>query len=84
MDYGCPVCNGLRQAKVSCHACSHSLADRGRLQDDFSDYSPYREIDDLRKTNGYFDLQAGQCMHVFFCERCGNTETLGIVEAYLS
>ena len=84
MDFGCPVCTGLRQAKVSCRSCSNTMEDRGRLQDNFSDYSPYREIDDLRRTNGYLDLKAGQCMHVFFCERCGTEETLGITEEHLS
>lgn len=83
MDFGCPVCNGLREAEVSCRSCANTMENHGRLEDAFSDYSPYREIDDLRKTNGYFDLEAGQCMHVFFCEQCGDTETFGISEEYL-
>lgn len=83
MDYGCPVCNGLRQAAVSCRSCGSMMADTGRLEDAFGDYSPYREIDDLRKTNGYLDLATGHCMHVFICQQCGNEATLGIAEAYL-
>lgn len=83
MGFGCPVCNGLRQADASCTRCGNTMEDTGRLENYFADYSPYREIDDLRKTNGYLDLETGHCIHVFFCHECKHEATVGIPEEYL-
>lgn len=84
MDFGCPVCNGLRDTHVHCPACGHLLEDRGRLEQAFGDYSPYREIDDLRRTNAYVDLQRNQCMHLFYCPTCKQQKAIGIREEVLT
>ena len=80
MGFGCPVCNGLSEAEAHCRRCGRLMRDAGRLQDYYADYSPYREIDSLRRTNGYLDLQAGYCMHTFYCPECELEEVRGIPE----
>lgn len=84
MDFGCPVCNGLNDAHVNCSTCVHPLEDRGRLEQVFDDYSPYREIDDLRRTNAYLDLQMNQCMHLLYCPTCEQEKVIGIPEKVLT
>lgn len=80
MAFGCPVCNGLKHMDVECSRCGALMDDTGRLTDLYADYSPYREIDDLRMTNGFPDLANEQCLHVFYCSLCGQEETVGIAE----
>lgn len=83
MAFGCPVCNGLREEDAACRYCGSKMEDTGRLENLFDDYSPYREIDHLRMTNGYLDLQQGECMHLFFCNRCNRRDVRGIPEEVL-
>ncbi|GAB7388827.1 hypothetical protein BSNK01_26650 [Bacillaceae bacterium] len=66
----CPVCNGLASLGARCPHCKERMIDGGRLGDYYGDYSPYREIDDLKATNGYPDLRNGECWHLAFCPRC--------------
>lgn len=83
MAFGCPVCNGLREAERLCPACGDKMEDTGRLEDTFDDYSPYREIDDVRMTNGYSDLEQNVCMHLFVCTRCGREAVHSVEEGEL-
>lgn len=83
MAFGCPVCNGFREEIAACRLCGHKMEDTGRLENAFDDYSPYRDIEHLRMTNAYLDLQAGECLHLFICQRCNHKDIRGISEEIL-
>jgi len=80
MSYLCPVCNGLKALEASCQYCQHFLDDYGRLEQTYDPYSPYREIDDLRMTNGYSDLQTHKCLHLASCPSCGKDHLIAVEE----
>jgi hypothetical protein len=69
-NYVCPVCNGFEIINQPCPACNTSLADYGPISYLYANYSPYRPIDDLKKTDGFFDVSTHQCPHLLFCETC--------------
>lgn len=83
MDIGCPVCNGLALIVACCSRCGTLLTDAGRLENNYADYSPYREIDDLRLTNNFPDLNVSQCLHVLYCNQCQREEITGVSEKVL-
>ncbi len=67
----CPVCNGFAPLEEKiCPECGGHLADQGRFTDLLSDYSPYRDIDDMKMTDGYQDLGKHLCPHILFCTSC--------------
>ncbi|MBA4493757.1 hypothetical protein ACFO25_05110 [Paenactinomyces guangxiensis] len=70
-SYACPVCNGFDNFLANCPDCGAPLADFGRIFDFFADYSPYRPIDDLKMTDGWFDLATHKCPHQVYCPQCG-------------
>ena len=79
MSY-CPVCNGLDSFEYICPKCQSKMEDSGKLSDFFSDYSPYREIDDVNLTNGFLDVQENLCLHVAYCPQCGYDQITTINE----
>ncbi|MGG4496047.1 hypothetical protein [Brevibacillus reuszeri] len=70
MNYLCPACNGLAALAKECPRCGQLLSDAGRLYDYYGDYSPYREIDDVKMDNGYPDRHNHQCLHTGWCPHC--------------
>lgn len=70
----CPICNGLTSLQASCEHCGSPIEDNGRLNDLYGPYSPYREIDHLKLTNGYSDLAHQQCIHVAYCPNCSHQQ----------
>lgn len=76
----CPLCNGFTIFQHTCTTCSGEMKDAGKVYDLYSDYSPYRSIDDLKMTNGYADIQEQQCIHFTYCSVCGHEEIIGINE----
>lgn len=76
----CPICNGFATFQQACFKCSGEMKDVGKVYDLYSDYSPYRPIDDIKMTDGYADLQHNQCMHFTYCLTCGHEEIIGIDE----
>ncbi|GGE06871.1 hypothetical protein GCM10011571_05020 [Marinithermofilum abyssi] len=84
MTTGCPVCNGLSDLYVYCARCGQPLEDIGRLLDLFGDYSPYRPINDLKKTDGIEDdLAYNQCPHSLYCWQCGDYQLHMVAERSL-
>lgn len=73
-SFVCPVCNGFKTLISLCPNCGQSLDDQGRLFDFFSDYSPYRPIDDLKKTDHLPDLANHLCPHQVICSSCNYTD----------
>ena len=83
--YACPVCNGFSALEDHrCPGCGHVLEDNGRFTDLFSDYSPYREIDDLKMTDGLTDLKTRQCPHALTCPACVHSKVLMVDEIPIS
>lgn len=80
MQHICPYCNALATFQAACSQCGQNLTDTGRLADYYGDYSPYREIDDSKLTNGYNDLANALCIHVGWCEHCHREQLLAIRE----
>jgi hypothetical protein len=80
MDYMCPICNGLAALSHNCSQCGSKMEDHGRFDSFLSDYSPYRQIDDLKMTNTFIDLASKQCIHVTFCPQCQTTENVAVSE----
>lgn len=70
MPFQCPVCNGLEPLRFPCPRCGTITRDMGRISDYYAPYSPYREIDDLKRTNGAPDLRLHQCIHAACCPEC--------------
>lgn len=80
MSYLCPVCNGFDTLQEDCPRCQTTMIDGGRLYDYYSDYSPYREIDDAKLDNGYSDLLHHHCLHACWCPACAAERTVIIEE----
>ncbi|MDX8363350.1 hypothetical protein [Cytobacillus sp. IB215316] len=67
----CPLCNGLGNFSVNCPVCGEGSEDRGRVMDYYDDYSPYMEIDHLKRNDGYgTTLSNHECPHILFCATC--------------
>lgn len=66
----CPVCNGLNQLNARCPQCGEDLNDQGPVQHFYGPYSAYRPIEDIKKTNGFSDMENGQCIHLTVCTLC--------------
>lgn len=71
MSYFCEVCNGMSALEVPCPKCLQKAEDCGRYNDYLGPYSPYRGIEDLSLTNGFYDLEQHTCVHLLNCEHCG-------------
>ncbi len=80
MSYICPVCNGLTTLHETCSNCQHHLDDYGRLDNIWGPYSPYREIDHLKMTNGYIDVENHSCIHLASCPVCGRDHIITVKE----
>ena len=50
------------------------------LSDLLADYSPYRPIDDMKRTDGLNDLHSHRCPHNLGCPQCGWSELYMIAE----
>jgi len=70
MNWICPICNGLAASVTQCPACGQLLDDEGRISDFTGDYSPYRPIEDLKLSNGYYDARDHLCLHFQVCNHC--------------
>ncbi len=82
MSYVCPVCNGLIKLNAICHLCQEQLDDYGKLEQLYDPYSPYREIDALKMTNGYDDYRTHHCIHIATCTNCNKNYIIQIDEFY--
>lgn len=71
VSYICLICNGMKTFERNCPQCGKRMADGGRLDDYSGPYSPYREIEHLKLTNGYFDAANHLCVHHTYCGVCG-------------
>lgn len=77
----CLYCNGLKTIATSCPQCSAPMEDRGKVSDYYLDYSPYREIEDLKMTDGYeHDHEQHECMHYICCPACGHIQVQAFKE----
>lgn len=76
----CPACNAFAILKYACPACSHSMEDQGRFDAYTMDYAPYRPMDDMKLSNGFYDLQTHRCVHLVYCPRCQRDERVYLDE----
>jgi hypothetical protein len=57
------------------------MIESGRLMDYYDDYSPYMEIELLKREDGYPNTTSGQqCPHVFRCPQCHHDDLVFIIE----
>ncbi|MFY0544752.1 hypothetical protein [Brevibacillus sp. H7] len=80
MNHLCPICNGFHALRAVCRACGQTLDDSGRIYDYYGDYSPYREIDDSKLSNGFPDFQYHLCIHVGWCPACRQEQLVSVRE----
>ncbi|SDI45117.1 hypothetical protein [Paenibacillus naphthalenovorans] len=80
MSYYCAVCNGMELLECACPVCGHPAQDEGKLSDFYGPYSPYRNIDDLKLTNGFIDLEQHICVHSIYCPECGRSSAQPVRE----
>ncbi|UFJ39660.1 hypothetical protein LOK74_16580 [Brevibacillus humidisoli] len=80
MNLMCPVCNSFMPLYAGCPRCSQPMQDAGRLADYFGDYSPYRPIDDSKRTNGLPDLAHHVCVHIAWCPNCREEQRIAVKE----
>lgn len=58
------------------------MKDAGKQSDYFAPYSPYRESDDLKLSNGILnDATDHMCIHVLYCSSCNKKQVATIYEA---
>jgi hypothetical protein len=77
----CPLCNGLRELHFFCSCCQGKLEDQGKVTDYFENYSPYMEIDIMKRFDGYpTTFSKHECVHLFYCPYCQNEEVRFIKE----
>jgi hypothetical protein len=80
MSFYCAVCNGMESVRAKCPKCKSPVTDHGRFNDFLGPYAPYRDIEDISMTNGFFDVRNHECIHVLSCPNCRKTFTLGFPE----
>lgn len=80
MNTLCPVCNGLHEINDRCPSCGNVTQDLGKVSDYWAPYSPYREIEDLKMTNGYIDAIAQRCIHKMYCDACQHSYVYSVAE----
>lgn len=61
----CPVCNSLVEEIKICPNCGRQMADAGKIQDYYDDYSPYL-AQDIYQDN----VDSDHCVHLFACPYC--------------
>lgn len=67
----CPLCNGIDIVRAACDRCGIQLEDKGRIIDYFDDYSPYLEMEDMKKIDGIpNDYKKQKCPHLLLCPQC--------------
>jgi hypothetical protein len=71
LSYACPVCNGFISFPFRCPGCGVPLTDGGRFQDLLAAYSPYRPIEEMKRTDGWIDQSTHHCPHQATCSQCG-------------
>lgn len=77
----CPVCNGLKELRVSCSICHSEMENRGMVMDYEDEYSAYEEIDTLKMNDGFPEtFKKGECPHLMFCLKCNHDEVVLITE----
>ena len=77
----CPLCNGFEATLTKCPNCDNMMEDKGRVIDYFDDYSPYMEIEDMKKIDGYEQtFQAHRCAHLLYCNVCSYDQVVFIQE----
>ncbi|MBA2874776.1 hypothetical protein [Thermaerobacillus caldiproteolyticus] len=77
----CPLCNGLRELSMYCSQCQGKLQDQGKVTDYFDDYSPYMDIDMMKRADGYpTTFGYHECVHLFYCPHCHHEEVRFIKE----
>nr|WP_231891480.1 hypothetical protein [Paenibacillus swuensis] len=76
----CPVCNGLEVLQAACGSCGSLAQDCGKYNDYIGPYEPYRQIEDLKLTNGWIDYSQGTCVHVTYCSQCGGIADSAVQE----
>jgi hypothetical protein len=77
----CPLCNGFATSTTACTSCHGMMEDKGRIIDYFDDYSPYMEIEDMKKIDGYEQTQQGhECGHLLYCPVCNMEQVVLIKE----
>jgi hypothetical protein len=77
----CPICNGFKASETTCAQCQSVMEDKGRVIDYFDDYSPYMEIDGMKKIDGYEQtFQQHQCAHLLYCNNCQSEQVVFIQE----
>ncbi|KAA0547494.1 hypothetical protein FZW96_11605 [Bacillus sp. BGMRC 2118] len=77
----CPLCNGFETVTSSCQHCQSKMEDKGRVIDYFDDYSPYMEIEDMKKIDGFSQTHSDQqCAHLLFCPSCGQEQVYFVKE----
>lgn len=79
--YTCLYCNGLKSVEIRCPHCQTLVQDLGKVSDYIEPYSPYRDIDDLKLTDGIMNNQADHhCIHYLFCPACQYEQTVSFQE----
>ncbi|PLS17568.1 hypothetical protein CVD28_11245 [Bacillus sp. M6-12] len=77
----CPLCNGLREVQIFCENCGDRMDDQGKVMDYYGNYSPYMDIDSLKKIDGYeTSLKNGECPHLMLCPSCRSERVVLIKE----
>lgn len=71
----CPLCNGFtNETHIPCPNCSADLKNVGPVSDLLAPYSPYRELEDMKLTDGWMDQQTHTCPHQLYCPTCGYSD----------
>jgi hypothetical protein len=77
----CPLCNGFEASSTTCTSCFQMMEDQGRVMDYFDDYSPYMEIEDMKKIDGYQQsYKENLCVHLLYCANCHDEQVVFIKE----
>lgn len=81
MNTICPRCNSFDQSEVRCHKCQTAMDDLGKAVDYLDEYSPYEEISTLKLVDGLQQsIARHECLHLFYCPKCGRERPIVIEE----
>lgn len=78
--YECPLCNGYSTFADKCPQCYGNLVDYGPVSYLLASYSPYRPIEEMKRSDGLIDATSHLCPHTVFCPHCGYNRIVMITE----
>ncbi|CQR47059.1 hypothetical protein BN1058_01348 [Paraliobacillus sp. PM-2] len=81
----CLACNGMVAIEEDCVKCGTKMEDVGRVINQFDDYAPYMEDEEMKLLDGdIYSKQNHHCLHLVHCPTCNHSMHVSLKEIYMN